>query len=581
VFSYTNEGAPWVNPEWLADVLLYLVFRLGGGTALALAKLVITTLVLLLIVGIAWRRSGSLALSAACGVIAATLCQPFLDIRPDLFFFLATAVLLVIMDAYRRGSSAAVLLLLPPLMVLWANVHASFVYGLGVIGLLAGGEIVLGWPSRRSDSSRLRRGLWLALAGAASLLVCLLNPEGVHALAFPFALGAPEGALWRTRIVEWTAPALFGGGGFDPPLLGYYVAAVVIATVGAAILAPGRVDVPDTLLVAVTASMALRARRFVPLFALVAAPLLATHLVVVRDRLLRSSPGRRDLDRPAAAALVAALCVVALGWLGIRLAPDARRIAREGLFDRMIDATFFPHAGAAFLRLNPLPARLFHPYAWGGYLMFNAPERKVFIDGRGNDVYPADFYRENLTAEFGARGWQEVLDRHDVDLVLWPSAAEADARLPLLRQLAASNAWQTLYDDGDVTVLAHVDRGRAWIDADRDFRLAYPDTARGELVRALRYLDRGAFDRARAQLRDVVRRFGDGEAAVRERERNVDSVVRSGTNPLASFAQAFFRESRGDEDGAREAYRDALAGGVREPYATYARTALDRRESPR
>src|SRR5262249_59196708 len=139
----------------------------------------------------------------------------------------------------------------------------------------------------------------------------------------------------------------------------------------------------------------------------------------------------------------------------------------------------------------------------------------------------------------------------------------AGRRLP--GRLGRPRPGRGISDEGDVRVLAPVGGGGAGIDADRGLRLAYPDTAGARLFQALRYLDGGAFDQAREQLVDLRRRFPDGEEVVRAGERNMDAAVRARASPVAMFAQAFFREVRGDETGALEAYRAALAGGVAEP----------------
>src|SRR5439155_5127739 len=141
VFSYTVEGARWVDPEWLSQVLLFALFRCGGGTALAVFKLLVAPAFLLVAVWAGWRRSGSLVFSVGAGIVAALLCRPFLDIRPDLFLFLGTAVVMAIVHAYRRGARPALLVLLPATMAVWVNLHASFVFGLGMIALFAGAEL--------------------------------------------------------------------------------------------------------------------------------------------------------------------------------------------------------------------------------------------------------------------------------------------------------------------------------------------------------------------------------------------------------------------------------------------------------
>jgi hypothetical protein len=255
-----------------------------------------------------------------------------------------------------------------------------------------------------------------------------------------------------------------------------------------------------------------------------------------------------------------------------------RQMHAEGLFARMTDNSFFPQDAVEFLRLNTLAGRLFHRYAWGGYLTFHLPERKVFIDGRAHMVYPAEFYREDLAVEFGSPAWSAVLDRYQVALVLWPSGARAAAgdRVALLRQLLESESWRRIYDDGDAVIFAHVERGSAWIERYLAFQLLYPDVPRAQFFLGIAYLDGRQFERARLHLTDLLRRFPTGASIVREAEEHALATARSGDLPAAWFAVGFFREVLGDGPGAVQAYATAVERGVPEPDASYARAALER-----
>src|SRR2546426_12842267 len=98
--------------------------------------------------------------------------------------------------------------------------------------------------------------------------------------------------------------------------------------------------------------------------------------------------------------------------------------------------------------------------------MYMPPERKVFMDGRSYCVYPPSFYYANYTVHFAEPGWEQVLDRYEVSLVLWPSAeaAENTALADLLAALQASPHWKRIYEDHQATIFAHATRGRAWVD---------------------------------------------------------------------------------------------------------------------
>jgi hypothetical protein len=49
----------------------------------------------------------------------------------------------------------------------------------------------------------------------------------------------------------------------------------------------------------------------------------------------------------------------------------------------------FPVRAVAYLRAHPNPGRIFNTYGAGGYLIAYLPERRVFIDGRG-DLYEVE-----------------------------------------------------------------------------------------------------------------------------------------------------------------------------------------------
>src|SRR5207249_11256163 len=148
-------------------------------------------------------------------------------------------------------------------------------------------------------------------------------------------------------------------------------------------------------------------------------------------------------------------------------------------------------------------------------------------------------------------------------------ASAQDGRAALFTQLARSPAWERIYDDGDAAVFAHVERGRAWVERFRAFTLAYPALPRVQFFVGTIYLRSGEFDRARLHLRDVVRRFPEGEAMMRDSERTLAAATRSANAALAWFGVGFYRDVRDDRQAAAGAYEAALARGLGEPHATY------------
>ena len=319
--------------------------------------------------------------------------------------------------------------------------------------------------------------------------------------------------------------------------------------------------------------MALGARRFVGLFALVAAPFGAANLAILWDHASLRRPLRALGPRPRAA-IATALCIAAIAHLVVRAVPIVRESYAPGFFAGTVEEWHFPAGAVDFLNRNPLPTRLFHLYEWGGYIMFQT-RREVFSDGRGHLVYPDAFYAEESIAEYGSPGWAEILARRGVSVVVWPSTTMAQGvHRRVLEMLGSSPEWLRVYDDTHSAVFAHVDRGRAWAEAYRGFALDYPDVPRARLFLADRYLAANRFGEARLVMQDAVRRLaqpGANAALDRLAER-----ARASAAPALWFQVAFLRDVRDERSAAAEAYAAALAHGLGEPHAAWAREAVAR-----
>jgi hypothetical protein len=340
VFSHTYSGAPWVNGEWLSQVLFYAIYRWGGGASLALFKIAMAAGFYLVAAWMAWKRSGSLVCAAA--VTASVVgCRTFFDIKSDLFLFAGTLALMAIVDAYRRGAPTASLLVLPVMFALWVNLHFGFVYGLGVVVLLAGAEVVKAWLCLPGALPGAR--VWpLATAVAAAAVACLVNPYGIQALTYPFAI-LDRGNAWRAGVTEWLPTLLFQEAPHNAAFFGWYFTAQCLLAVGVLLVAPGRFDIGNASHVALTAAMALGARRFVGLFALVAVPFGAANLAILWDHLSVRIP-LRSVGPRARGAIAALLCALAVTFLARRGVPELRRSYGEGFFAGTVQESYFRRA---------------------------------------------------------------------------------------------------------------------------------------------------------------------------------------------------------------------------------------------
>jgi hypothetical protein len=461
-FSHTATGRPWTNHSWLWGWLFWAAYD-GHADFAAWLNLSLLVAVFGLVAWNAGRVSRSWWAAGAATWLAAAACHWYLDVRPHIVTLLFTGLLLASLE-WRRAPW-----LWPPVLALWANLHAGFIFGLGLLGLHALLQSAAALRRRRP----LPRAEWLGLVCAA--LAAGLNPWGFAIYGVPFE---PLDRETPFRVlVEWRplVPSL------DPTTYaGRFGWLALLAAIGS--LRARRAPFPIALAV-VTAAMAIAARRFVPLFAISATPLvalgLATALDGARCRLPRSAGPRLALSG-------AALLMAVLLWRGVDFLPRP--------LQRWTTGESYPSGAAAYLAAMPdPPRRLFNYYDWGGYLVLHAPGVPVFVDGRAGTVYDDALAGDYFTVIDAAPTWRKKLQDYRVDAVLVPTGSRLHV---LLRK--QSPAWRVAYiDPRSVLLFPPAERGRRELPVPSQL---LPDGADLQLSRGFQLRSRGEFAQAYAAL---------------------------------------------------------------------------------
>lgn len=469
--SHTAAGQPWMNHEWLWDWLYWHAYRVHPD-AVAWLHFAVLLAVLAALFQTARRASGSTLAAGAATWLVAAASHWFLDIRPHPFTLLFVAVLMLV-----RGRRVAPWLW-PPLFAVWANVHAGFVFGLGVIGM----DALVGSLRRDREASEPGpRAVWLGAVLAAAATLC--NPWTWHILEYPLAL-LDAGSPYRA-INEWLPPELALGWS---TYAGRFWIAVALALPGA-VLARRR-DPAGVLVAGAALAMALTSRRFIPLFCVVSAPLVARALAAALSAAGARVPALRGRSA-AAVVLVLSALVAVWAWSGVRTEP-------RWLY-RWTAGFFYPEAAVRYLEAIGGAERLLHLYSWGGYLMLTAPDVPVFIDGRALTVYGDALYRDYLQLQDGAVGSRALLARYGVDAVLFPDGTGLVTRL---RQ--GPEPWVEVYADRNAVLLLRPDdrRLRRDLPVPEQVLGPHPDLLVGAARRAA---DRGDFAGAAERYESALR----------------------------------------------------------------------------
>ncbi|HEY6120161.1 MAG TPA: hypothetical protein VIV66_09395 [Pyrinomonadaceae bacterium] len=420
IYSFTKAGSEWVTHEWLAEVFMYGVYRIAGwGGLLSLFSALIT-----LALFITYRRcDGQPYVAAFAVLLAAASSSPLFGIRPQMLTFLFASIYIALISRFAEDGQNRRLWWMVPMMLVWANVHAGYAVGLGLIGLY-----VISFVLNRSWELAKRLGIIL-LASAA---VVPLNPNGFRMFSYPLeTLTSPSMAAY---IEEWASPD-FHKVMFLP------LAALLFILLGALALSPKRARAGELFLLFATGFGALRSGRHIPIFALIAAPVLAKHVWASME----SRGWERWFTKPEVAATGATLLLNSI-FLIAPATLGAVRVYHFVAHQKAYESINYPLRAVDFLDAHKLPGPIYNNYGWGGYLINRLyPNYRVYIDGRA-DVYGDDFMTETMRTFDGHSGWRQPLDRLSVHTVLIsPDAALAS----LLRN---DVNWQRVYEDDQAVI---------------------------------------------------------------------------------------------------------------------------------
>ena len=138
-WTFTAHGG-WTTTQWLAEVALAAVARVGGLHGLVVLRTVLAALTLGVLAAVTLRGTGSARGRAAVLSLAAVAVLPVLVDRPQTFSVVALPWLGLLLRDGLRGRPAPTLLLLLPVTVLWTNVHGYWVLLPAVLVLAAAGR---------------------------------------------------------------------------------------------------------------------------------------------------------------------------------------------------------------------------------------------------------------------------------------------------------------------------------------------------------------------------------------------------------------------------------------------------------
>jgi hypothetical protein len=148
--------------------------------------------------------------------------------------------------------------------------------------------------------------------------------------------------------------------------------------------------------------------------------------------------------------------------------------------DHLLRSSRLPYLATRFIKqqlASSTPTNIFNEFSWGGYLNWNLPEARVYIDGRGSGTWltgtSTPFLKSYYDLMFGKDGLKSI-ESNDIQYILirpeyreessnlaWPNSEfykpATSTQSQLRTDLLTSKNWKKIYSD-DIAEIWKVNR---------------------------------------------------------------------------------------------------------------------------
>lgn len=433
------KGMPFVDSAWLSQLIGYAVVsskRLQLAGLQGLFAISVTLCGALL----AWRtyqqtKNGWFSL-LSLSVFLFVASIPLAVMRPQMaglacFVFLLTRLV-------NRSESASDWLVIPAVFALWANLHASFMVGLGLMGVFCVGRLVdvlrrTGSLSTALRDDRVKRSFLLTELAAVAVL---LNPYTIRLYVEALRFSGNENLQ---DLTEWQPLTLRDGQGQM-----FVIACVLLAVIYR--LSPRRVRTWEVLALVGLGLATMWSVRMIVWWAPVAAQLLAQHAHAVwrQWRHVELVPQRKVRTGKWS------FITVGLIWICFMVSPFGIAVihGKHASAAKSL-SSFTPRFAAENLAKNPPIGPVFNTYEWGDYLQWAGPRgMQLFVNSHAHLV-PRDVWLAYMQVIEQRSGWEETLDRYGINTIV----VDVLNRESLVKKLKDDERWQFPPDERDGQVI--------------------------------------------------------------------------------------------------------------------------------
>ncbi len=459
IFSFSIAGQPWLNHQWLWQVIVYTVYKIFGEQGIVTLQVFIALTIFIILFFLGYRKDRILLVVGL--LFMGMLVDPNRTlIRPDIVSLLFALVEISILWLFLKRSWLIYLLFI--LQVLWVNIHGFFILGPLFIFLIWFAESVkrfiplpYDWNSigRLSDDEYHR----LLKIGVVLLVAGFMNLQFIDGFLYPFKilLGDPQESKFMFSYIGELHRSVSRGNILDPHHHLYYKILIIFSFFGF-ILNWRKIDLRVLMLWLFFLCFSWGAVRNMLFFVPVAYLSIIQNLSHIRfDDSAPMSKRKFILKHTIHFALLIGL----IFWIGSRgkeMLAFQNFDFESGEFTSaygQLSTQKYPRKAQKFLTEHNIQGNFFNNLSIGHYLISqNYPNIRVFIDGR-TEAYGAEFFKmfREIDEDGNWEVFQKQVKKFNITGVFL-SFLNKQTPVKLLNQIHADPDWKLIYFDYDAVI---------------------------------------------------------------------------------------------------------------------------------
>ena len=397
-FSFHN--LTYTYPHWLYDVVIYLIYNVGGYLLLYISNIIFFIVLTLLIFYFNYKNNNSKFVSLIFTILSIIMLSSYIATRAQLVSYIVFILEYIFITNYLKNSKGKYLIGLFLLSLILCNIHVAvwpfyFIIYIPfiveyIIAKITKKNKFLNIEIKKNDNVKK-----LVIIMFISLLAGFLTP--IKDTPFTYLLNTMQGSS-QSYIEEHLPPSILGK-----------ISLTIFSIIIINLIILGKIKLHNLFLILGLTIMAYTSVRHMSLYTIFILPIISSLV----DNTFNKH--KINIDKYTIKYICSKLGIILISIILISLLCISIYINKDKEF---VNHKVYPIKATEYIKenLDYKNIRIFNEYNYGSYLLLN--DIKVFIDSRA-DLYTKEFNKkEDILKEYMSSNYQNIFDKYEITHVI-------------------------------------------------------------------------------------------------------------------------------------------------------------------